>query len=313
MLFRKSLLLFFAASVVALPSCGAPGGDEGVDDSSAETGGTGGDTGGVAGSEGGFAGSGGGDEKNGGAGGAQTGGSSGGGGAIPIGLGGMAGAGMGGVGMGAAGMGGTPALGLPLRIQPLGDSITQGKKDPDEASYRRPLWKKLKAAGYNVDFVGSTDQQLDGAPFYDDYDHEHEGHYGWKITDVLPKLDGWLKGYTPDVSLIHLGTNDQGSNNPGQMITNIGIIIDKLRAKNPKVVIIVAKLIEPSPVGRSFGEMLPALAMQKGTAQSPIVVVDQDLNFVSADTRDGIHPNPMGQEKMATKWFSALVPFLPKS
>lgn len=51
-------------------------------------------------------------------------------------------------------------------------------------------------------------------------------------------------------------------------VHGIGIIIDKLRAKNPKVAIIVAKLIEPGPVGRSFGAMLPALAMQKGTYSS---------------------------------------------
>jgi acyl-CoA thioesterase I len=211
--------------------------------------------------------------------------------------------------------GGTSATGgvagQTIRIQPLGDSITQGKRHPDEATYRRPLWKKLLAAGYKVDFVGSTNQQLDGAHFYDDYDHNHEGHYGWKITDVLPMLDGWLKGYTPDISLIHLGTNDQGSNNPTLMVENIGKIVDKLRAKNPRVTIIVAKLIEPSNVGRMFGDLLPAFATQKGTADSPIIVVDQDAGFISSDTRDGIHPNPSGQEKMAVKWFDALVKILP--
>ncbi|MDZ4694886.1 MAG: GDSL-type esterase/lipase family protein, partial [Deltaproteobacteria bacterium] len=211
--------------------------------------------------------------------------------------------------------GGIPALGgtsgQMIRVQPLGDSITQGKRHPDEATYRRPLWKKLMAAGYKVDFVGSTNQQLDGAHYYDDYDPNHEGHYGWKITDVLPMLDGWLKGYTPDISLIHLGTNDQGSNNPALMVENIGKIVDKLRAKNPRVTIIVAKLIEPSNVGRQFGDLLPAFATQKGTADSPIIVVDQDAGFVSSDTRDGIHPNPSGQEKMAVKWFDALVKILP--
>ena len=307
MLFRKSFLAVCLTVTLAHIGCGAP--EEETDDTVAPVPDEASGGAGAAGGEGlGLAGSGGSQVDAGNSGGSpSTGGASG----AP---GGMTGSGgVGGVdGGNVGGVGGKPLVGQVIRIQPLGDSITQGKKDPDEASYRRPLWKKLIAAGYKVDFVGSTNQQLDGAPFYKDYDHDHEGHYGWKITDVLPKLDGWLAGYTPDVSLIHLGTNDQGSNNPAQMVMNIGTIIDKLRAKNPKVIVIVAKLIEPSPIGRSFGDMLPALAMAKGTPQSPIIVVDQDANFSQVDTRDGIHPNPMGQEKMAIKWFDALATVLPK-
>jgi len=172
--------------------------------------------------------------------------------------------------------------------------------------------EKLLAAGFKVDFVGSTNQQLDGPHYFDDYDPDHEGHYGWKITDVLPKLDGWLQSYTPDVSLIHLGTNDSGASNGRTMITNITKVIDKLRAKNPRVIILVAKLILPGPNAVQFGNMLPALATAKGTAESPIIVVDQTTGFTSADTIDGIHPNPMGQEKMATAWFNALAKILPK-
>lgn len=188
----------------------------------------------------------------------------------------------------------TPGVTQPIRILPLGDSITQGKRHPDEATYRRPLWKKLEAAGYQVDFVGSTDQQLDGPHHYDDYDHDHEGHYGWKLTQVIPRLDGWLETYMPDIALIHLGTNDQGSSTAIQMIENMRTVIQKLRKRNPKIAIIVAKLIEPGDVGRSFSGMLPSMATGMSTNESPIYVVDQDEGFESSDTRDGIHPNPSG-------------------
>jgi predicted small lipoprotein YifL len=43
--------------------------------------------------------------------------------------------------------------GGPLRIMPLGDSITEAEAGHN--SYRRVLWKRLNGAGCSVDFVGS--------------------------------------------------------------------------------------------------------------------------------------------------------------
>lgn len=201
-----------------------------------------------------------------------------------------------------------------LLIQPLGDSITEGKGTAEEASYRRPLWKKLKAAGYNVDFVGSRKVQLGDAPhFYKDYDPDHEGHYGWPLSQIIraENLDIWLKAYTPDVALVHLGTNDSNGGT-ANLLANTETLVKKLRADNPAIVILLAKLIQPGPVQQAFNTMLPDLAKKLDSAASPILVVDQVSGFTKADTIDGIHPNPMGQEKMATKWFAALETFLPK-
>ncbi|MCG5051567.1 MAG: SGNH/GDSL hydrolase family protein [Myxococcales bacterium] len=213
---------------------------------------------------------------------------------------------MGGSG-GVTGGGGQAAV---VKIQPLGDSITQGKRDPEEATYRRPLWKKLKAAGYKVDFVGTLNKQLDGPHLYDDYDHDHEGRYGWKLTQVLEKLDAWLVSYKPDISLIHLGTNDQGSNNPQQMITNMGKIFEKLREKNPNITILVAQLLRPGATGKEFNMLLPALVASKTTTQSRIIVVNMDI-LGAADTRQYVHPNAQGSEKVATQWFNTLKTVLP--
>ena len=41
----------------------------------------------------------------------------------------------------------------PIRIMPLGDSITSSI--PGQVSYRYWLWSTMNAAGYSVDFVGS--------------------------------------------------------------------------------------------------------------------------------------------------------------
>ena len=280
----------------------APGGANGQDQGGADAGGN------AAGMAGGNAGRGG----------------AGGQGGVPAGMGGTS-SGMGGTssGMGgtSSGMGGTAAANpynlptnRPLLIQPLGDSITEGKGTDQEASYRRPLWKKLKAAGYNVDFVGSRKVQLgDAPPFFKDYDPDHEGHYGWRLSEIIrpENIEAWLKLYTPDVALVHLGTNDSDGGAPA-LLANTETLVKKLRADNPAVVILLAQLIQPGPVGQSFNSMLPGLAQRLTTPMSPILVVNQAQGFTTADTIDGIHPNPMGQEKMATKWFASLATFLPK-
>ena len=50
---------------------------------------------------------------------------------------------------------------VPVKIMPLGDSITYNDHDGETRSsserpgYRLPLWEQLIAGGYSVDFVGS--------------------------------------------------------------------------------------------------------------------------------------------------------------
>ena len=52
----------------------------------------------------------------------------------------------------------------PLRIMPVGDSITRGSHlvvgnmtaNPQAGGYRKPLQDKLRAAGFDYEFVGET-------------------------------------------------------------------------------------------------------------------------------------------------------------
>ena len=203
----------------------------------------------------------------------------------------------------------------PVTIMPLGYSITQGNKTQD--SYRRPLFHKLKDAGYSFRFVGSEKSNFTGAPPHPDFQQDNEGHYGWKITDVLPKLDGWLGQNNPDIVLLHLGTNDNGQPNrtPDAILADIESMIDIMRKHNPKVKVLLAQLMTNWGDLVEVNRRIPELAKRKSTAASPIIVVDQVTGFdirKGQDTVDGCHPNPAGEEKMAAKWFAALVSVLPK-
>ena len=67
-----------------------------------------------------------------------------------------------------------------LRILPMGDSITNGAAfdSPDgSGGYRGPLYDSLTAAGYTVDYVGTTTTNSELLA-----EKEHEGHGGWRIS-----------------------------------------------------------------------------------------------------------------------------------
>ena len=218
----------------------------------------------------------------------------------------------------------------PLKVMPLGDSITSGTDL--WASYRCLLYSALTAAGYNVDFVGSVHGQwgvtsakkITPPGYCGMEDWDHEGHSGWAIYHILGgvpsswqgNLQAWAASNPPDVVLAHLGTNNFVYGPPeypapdvDAAINQLGQVIDILRAANSQVKILLAQII-PSKFSSTtqtmipqYNARIPALAASKAGASSPIVVVDQYTGFdVNADTHDGTHPNASGEAKIAVKW-----------
>ncbi|PVY38083.1 SGNH/GDSL hydrolase family protein [Pontibacter virosus] len=232
---------------------------------------------------------------------------------------------------------------VPLKIMPLGNSITQGGEV--NPSYRYELWKMLVDAGVKFEFVGSmdtnwfreapnTEQGADVASpvigeVYKEqtFTNKHEGHWGWTTTDLLNgyenptpykrdkgKLSDWLKGYTPDVVLMHLGTNDMiHSKTTSGTVSRIEQIIGQLRADNENVAILLAKITPiPSTYAnvdstQHFVSLLPALATRLSTQKSPIIVVDINTGYNPATlTYDSLHPNTAGEKFIAKRWYDAI-------
>ncbi|MEL6899884.1 MAG: Ig-like domain-containing protein [Cyanobacteria bacterium J06606_4] len=210
-------------------------------------------------------------------------------------------------------------MSTPLRILPLGDSITNAL--PGYNSYRRDLWNLLGENGYDVDFIGSRSTASGNIPFPDStFDPDHEGRSGWRTDEILNGRNGgstladWLTGYTPDVALVHLGTNDAlQRNSPESSAEELKQVIDLLRQDNPNVVIFLAQVI---PTSRSLGANnslnalnaeIPGIVAEKNTADSPVILVDHNTGFdATIDTYDELHPNESGEAKMAQKWFEAI-------
>ncbi len=152
-----------------------------------------------------------------------------------------------------------PTSGSPPKLLLLGDSITDNH-------YRSKLWKMLKSERRVFDFVGSQhgfplsvdveELAFRGEPF----DTDHEGHTGWQTKELLDgslwdagdpgNLDVWLADYTPDIALIHIGTNDLivGSSTPSEIADDIEALIEQLRGDNPNVTVLVAQIIPYLPL-----------------------------------------------------------------
>lgn len=199
-----------------------------------------------------------------------------------------------------------------LRVMPLGDSITEGRNG--SATYRYWLQKELARAGLAVDFVGSRCGVFGGRPRFDDFDPDHEGHWGWTTAQVLDRIGEWARAARPDVVLVHLGTNDL-VRDPRVIPANLSAIIDRLREANPSVVVLLARLIPLDLVTRervqTANDAIERVGAAKSTGRSPVVIVAQDRGFDPAtDTYDGIHPNEAGERKMARRWFEAMEPRL---
>ncbi|MGF1451413.1 MAG: SGNH/GDSL hydrolase family protein [Opitutales bacterium] len=211
----------------------------------------------------------------------------------------------------------------PLIVLPVGDSITQGgKRDREEYTYRYPLQQLLHGLGIRYEFVGTRQAGLHadaewpevapGVPF----DPDHAGYYGAKTRAVVNRvMKNWDEiEKTPHVALIHLGTNDQGSENHVEAVQKpLREFIRFLRTKNPEICILLGHLnFRESEGALAIRPLVEELAEEMDTPESRVVTVHHYEGFVSnpkaedTDTFDWAHPNPSGQRKMAERWLGTV-------
>ena len=229
----------------------------------------------------------------------------------------------------------------PLRILPLGDSITRGsylaKNDgkstglphPMGGGWRKALQDKLRGAGVAYDFVG----ELQYAAFGQDgriapgFDPDHHGLAGFGNTGILkggkvptlpdvlaslgvphievPGIVDVLHKHHPDVILMMTGANGFDAAARDRLIRTIG---DTSAAH-----LFVATIL-PQKAPRAgwekvdeYNASLPAIVASQKAAGKRITLVDMHGALTAEDLLpDGVHPSQEGMEKMAVTWFSAL-------
>jgi len=211
------------------------------------------------------------------------------------------------------------AVGTPVRIMPLGDSITHGwwsgHGTNELNSYRKVLKSLLDADGYATDFVGS----LTNGGFAD---NQHEGHDEFRADHptsekkLLGNIGGWMASTPADVVLLHIGTNDLNGNDTGT-VAEVSAVIDEIFVANSNATIVLAQIIgvkDDPPLQAaisSYNTDLNTMAQARIVAGDDLLVIDMEngagIGYDSPDMNDRLHPSQTGYDKMATNWYPVTV------
>jgi acyl-CoA thioesterase-1 len=165
----------------------------------------------------------------------------------------------------------------------LGDSLSGGFGLKPSEAYPALLANKLRATGLNFQVTiasqtgGTTDAGLERLP----------GHLKRKI----------------DIFILELGINDAFRGVPvDQMQNNLQQIIDKVKARNPDVRVVIAGMQLPNYADdgyvSAFGKMFIELAAKNRATLVPYLL-DRVAGDPSLNLPDGIHPNAAGQRILA--------------
>ncbi|KAI0853119.1 carbohydrate esterase family 3 protein [Daldinia vernicosa] len=199
--------------------------------------------------------------------------------------------------------------GVPLRIMPLGASITFGFGSSDNNGYRKDLRDKLEAAGNKVNMVGNN-------PSGTMKDNDTEGWKSYTIDQVRDKANTSVPKYKPNVVLVNVGTNDCVQNKD---VPNAGArlrtLLDALYAESPKATVILSTLLvnrDPDVQARveDYNAQLKKVgdSLQRDGKKRLVVVDMQSDNGPEVDdlNTDGTHPDDAGYRKMADVFYEGL-------
>jgi len=199
----------------------------------------------------------------------------------------------------------------PCKVLPLGDSITLGLRSSDSGGYRSQLFKLVVAANQNVTFTGSQQDGPDtvsGKPF----PKNHEGHSGFTVTQItgyVPPAKAFTA--TPDIVLLHIGTNDMTSNaDPTTTANQLDTLVTNLVAAAPNALIVVAKIV---PLGysnnnyTSYIAKIPGIVSAHAAKNQNVIMVDMST-LPGSDIRGSgdVHPTDQGYADMANLWYGAI-------
>lgn len=198
----------------------------------------------------------------------------------------------------------------PLRVMPLGDSLTHGATVA--GGYRTVLWDRLYAELPGIDFVGS---QLHG-PI--GIDRDHEGHPGKSIQFIREEVRDWLIASQPNIILLMVGTNDvlfPEAHDYPRAAARLDALVGQITVISPTSELLVASipvLAAPPANERAsiFAQEVRAIATTRAAQGRRVTYVDMHSVLEPADLADGVHPNAVGYAKMADVWYGAIAQLL---
>jgi lysophospholipase L1-like esterase len=199
----------------------------------------------------------------------------------------------------------------PLRVMPLGDSLTKGVGSTHGAGYRQAFLRRMHEAGVEVDMVGS----FHSGP--KDMDRDHQGHQGQGVAKLDEVTFDELRAERPDVVILMIGTNDAKESQlvPDAFRIRYSVLLDRSLAESRTR--LLAATIPPHRFGRGakVREAINRIIRQevdKRAAQGKAVRLVDVYTLLDdrADFVDGLHMNDAGYDKVGNAFADALLEML---
>ena len=188
----------------------------------------------------------------------------------------------------------TPTSSGMKTILVLGDSLSDGFQLKRSEAYPALIANKLRDAGLNLQVTNASAT-------------------GGTTEGGLERLPAHLKRKI-DIFVLELGINDAFRGVPVEQIqNNLQQIIDRVKARNPDVRVVIAGMQLPNygadDYVSAFGKMFGELATKNGAALVPYLL-DGVAGDPSLNLPDGIHPNAGGQKILAENVWRVLEPIV---
>lgn len=240
-----------------------------------------------------------------------------------------------------------------LKILPLGNSITFDQRSNDtrpnnvKYGYRLPLYNFLNEAGLNFDFIGSESSGSLYLPVGYENNAGFPGITDLQLLNLLKTgkrvqppnynlqitLGPYLETYTPNIILLHIGTNgnDIAGGTSSAEIEGILDEVDRIEVLfNVDIPVLVARIIDrvpnqlyvnqlnnniesmvndriSNPANDAYPDNIQIVDMEDS---AKIVYIIDSLgtidNGIVGDMNDDRHPNDKGFFKMAGIWSQAI-------
>ncbi len=205
-----------------------------------------------------------------------------------------------------------------VTILPVGDSITEGYSG--QCSYRRPLAEMLfQDYGCPVQFTGSRLTPRNNPSRCVATNTPHEGRSFLTVNDLIDPMATAMQAEHSDYLLVHLGSNDLFyGDSPEVIVDDLELLIDRAREINSEVGILLAGIIPWDPTRGFDNVSLDELQLSNDTAVAIRQLVNdrpgEQIYFVDANTGfdsitmtdDGVHPNDLGEEFVASRFLTVL-------
>lgn len=205
----------------------------------------------------------------------------------------------------------------PMRVVPVGDSITHGcGSNPTTFSWRYPLHRLCVEADFPVNFIGTFSNGFNGDPPWTNFhgwafDRHHQAQWGIRPEAVSNQLDGWMRTYAEpgDVVMFLLGTNGADETNAiPRAVDSHRRMIEIARRYKPHVLIIIGEPFQEWAPMPAMSAAYRALAAEMTRPWSPVVTVAHAPGWISnpatpgSHTVDWVHPNTTGDFRLAWNW-----------